>query len=232
MNSVSALYKDFLQGLGFGLCHQIPERSFIFGGIQLPVCARCSGLYIGIIVTLILLFVLYRGAQRSGLPGKGFYVGAVVATLAMGIDGFGSYLGLYTTNNFMRVLTGIMFGSAMAPVIYALLIESLAPDASPRRILDGGRELAVWVLAIPLGLVIAYGLFPLLGTLAGGLMADMIITTFWLISLVLVGLHPRFSKRIRTVGDLLEPLAWALPLACGIIVLCAGLQIWATNLLL
>ena len=27
------------------ICHQRPERSFHLGGIQLPVCARCLGLY-------------------------------------------------------------------------------------------------------------------------------------------------------------------------------------------
>ena len=225
------VYKTFLQALGLGLCHRMPERSFAFGGVQMPVCARCQGIYIGIIVTLISLFWLYRGAQRAGLPGIPFYIGAALATVAIGIDGLGSYLGFYQTNNFARVLTGIMFGAAMGPVIYSLLIESLAARRSPKRILDDTRAVLVWVAAIPLGLLVAYGLFPLLGPLAGGLLADMIITTFWLISVVLVGLHPRFRQRIETVRDLVAPLAWALPVACGIIILCAGLQLWAMRLL-
>lgn len=29
------------------ICHQRPERSFFIGGSQLPVCARCTGLYLG-----------------------------------------------------------------------------------------------------------------------------------------------------------------------------------------
>ena len=28
------------------ICHQRPERSFAIAGIQMPVCARCSGLYV------------------------------------------------------------------------------------------------------------------------------------------------------------------------------------------
>src|SRR5262245_30156247 len=32
---------------GSFICHQIPERSFHLDGIQLPVCARCFGLYGG-----------------------------------------------------------------------------------------------------------------------------------------------------------------------------------------
>ncbi|WP_347529071.1 DUF2085 domain-containing protein [Mucilaginibacter sp. CAU 1740] len=28
-------------------CHKMPERSFFWKGRQFPVCARCTGLYIG-----------------------------------------------------------------------------------------------------------------------------------------------------------------------------------------
>src|SRR5262245_13994744 len=33
--------------IGSLLCHQLPVRSFHVWGAQLPVCARCTGLYIG-----------------------------------------------------------------------------------------------------------------------------------------------------------------------------------------
>jgi uncharacterized membrane protein len=33
--------------MGSFLCHQRPERSFHLNGVQLPVCARCLGLYAG-----------------------------------------------------------------------------------------------------------------------------------------------------------------------------------------
>src|SRR4029453_18159539 len=32
---------------GSFICHQLPERSFHVQGAQLPVCARCLGLYCG-----------------------------------------------------------------------------------------------------------------------------------------------------------------------------------------
>jgi uncharacterized membrane protein len=34
-------------GIGSLICHQLPQRSFYFQGVQLPVCARCTGLYAG-----------------------------------------------------------------------------------------------------------------------------------------------------------------------------------------
>lgn len=225
------LYKEILHVLGFGLCHQLPERSFIYGGVQFPVCARCTGIYVGIIVTLIILFVLYRGAQRTGVPGIPFFIGAAIAVGAMGFDGFASYLGYYETTNFVRVLTGIMFGSGMAPVIYSLLVESLAKHRSTDRILNSARDVMYWILSIPLGLAVVYGLSLILGFLAAGFQGLLIITTFWLIALVLVGLVPRYMHSVESWRDLKAPLLWALPIGCAIILLCAGLQLWAMGVL-
>ena len=33
--------------LGGVVCHQRPDRSFHPGGVKMPVCARCAGLYLG-----------------------------------------------------------------------------------------------------------------------------------------------------------------------------------------
>ena len=34
-------------GIGHVVCHQLPERSFHLWAHQMPVCARCTGLYVG-----------------------------------------------------------------------------------------------------------------------------------------------------------------------------------------
>jgi uncharacterized membrane protein len=34
-------------GLGSAICHQLPERSFHLWTAQMPVCARCAGIYFG-----------------------------------------------------------------------------------------------------------------------------------------------------------------------------------------
>ena len=38
---------EFLYAVGSVICHQLPDRSFFADGRQLPVCARCTGLYAG-----------------------------------------------------------------------------------------------------------------------------------------------------------------------------------------
>jgi uncharacterized membrane protein len=47
--------------IGSLVCHQLPERSFYFWGAQMPVCARCAGLYLGAAVTAL-------AAMRIGPP--------------------------------------------------------------------------------------------------------------------------------------------------------------------
>ena len=41
------LIPDLLFPIGSVICHQRPERSFFLHDRQLPVCARCTGLYLG-----------------------------------------------------------------------------------------------------------------------------------------------------------------------------------------
>jgi len=68
---VAAPYLAMLPGVGgdylsasayaFGaaVCHQRPERSFHLAGAQLPVCARCTGLYLS-----AALGILFAWARR------------------------------------------------------------------------------------------------------------------------------------------------------------------------
>src|SRR5436190_23467383 len=55
-----------LDVLGFGVCHQLVSHSFVIGGHPLPVCARCTGIYLGALVGLLMLWWLRPRAQ--GLP--------------------------------------------------------------------------------------------------------------------------------------------------------------------
>jgi uncharacterized membrane protein len=50
--------------VGSLLCHQLPERSFHLGGAQLPVCARCVGLYVGAAAAAIVAAGMGRSSQR------------------------------------------------------------------------------------------------------------------------------------------------------------------------
>jgi uncharacterized membrane protein len=50
--------------IGGLICHQLPERSFYFRGAQLPVCARCTGLYVGAAAAGLLAAGMRVSTQR------------------------------------------------------------------------------------------------------------------------------------------------------------------------
>ncbi len=95
-------------GLTF-MCHQLPYRSFVWGGIPFPVCARDVGIYMGAIA----------GFATLMLPARPKRLGSVwllaAALLPILLDGVSqTILGLRESNNIIRVVTGLVFGFGAA----------------------------------------------------------------------------------------------------------------------
>jgi len=51
--------------IGSAVCHQLPARSFHLWTAQMPVCARCTGIYFGAAIAAVLAAGA-RGVQPSG----------------------------------------------------------------------------------------------------------------------------------------------------------------------
>jgi hypothetical protein len=52
--------------IGYAVCHRIAERSFHTHDRPLPLCARCTGMYLGVIAGL----AYFAEATRAGPPAK------------------------------------------------------------------------------------------------------------------------------------------------------------------
>ncbi len=118
-----------LDVLGFAVCHQIVSHSFVIGGHPLPVCARCTGIYLGAGVSLGLLAILRPGA--TGLPSPGMITLLSLMFLTMVADGLNSTVqslpeghGLWETTNLLRLSTGSLAGMALAFVLYPLFNDT------------------------------------------------------------------------------------------------------------
>ncbi len=94
-------------------CHQLPQRSFFVKGYQLPLCARCTGIFIGNIIVVLLL------------PLKIADYKFALFMLPMIIDGGIQYMTEYRSNNIRRLVTGIMFGISSVLLICWLLLQLL-----------------------------------------------------------------------------------------------------------
>lgn len=106
-----------LHAVGYSLCHQIAERSFFFYDMQMPLCSRCTGMYIGVLVGFSFLL---PSKKRSQLPSKKIMWLLGGALILFTIDGINSYLGflpssprLYASQNWLRLVTGTMLGLAI-----------------------------------------------------------------------------------------------------------------------
>jgi uncharacterized membrane protein len=53
--------------IGSLVCHQLPERSSQLWGAQMPVCARCAGIYVGAFLGAVAALALRASVRRSRL---------------------------------------------------------------------------------------------------------------------------------------------------------------------
>lgn len=96
------------------ICHRIPGRTFNIHGIYFPVCARCTGFYLGAFSYFIYAYF--------------FYIDYTLYLVSLGIlmmiptflDGFTQLWGSRMSNNTLRLLTGLLGGVGLAIVVKAI----------------------------------------------------------------------------------------------------------------
>src|SRR5512146_2129218 len=108
-----------LDAVGYAVCHRLDSHSLHVGGIQLPLCARCTGEFNAAAIGLVFQGLI--GHRKSRLPNRGILAVLVLFFLAFAVDGSNSYLALlkntyagafsnipnlYVTDNTTRVFTG------------------------------------------------------------------------------------------------------------------------------
>ena len=81
-------------------CHQLPERSFFFHGVQFPICARCTGIFLGFILLGPIITIFTFGNMYLSL----------ILIYLMVIDGLLQLYTQYESNNITRLITGLGFG--------------------------------------------------------------------------------------------------------------------------
>jgi len=81
-------------------CHQKPERSFFWKGKQFPICARCTGIYVGYLALPLFLFSVVQ-------LNIWWTIAFVLPTY---IDGVTQNNFNRESTNFLRLSTGILAG--------------------------------------------------------------------------------------------------------------------------
>jgi uncharacterized membrane protein len=95
------------------LCHGIEERSFELFGTAMPLCARCTGLYAGLLAGVV-VFVLLSQATKVHMSGSV----AAVLVLPLAVDGSLQAAGFYESVNQVRFITGVV--AALPGIVWVL----------------------------------------------------------------------------------------------------------------
>jgi uncharacterized membrane protein len=87
-------------------CHQISDRSYFLFGKQFAVCSRCSFIYLGFFISL--LIILIRRKINNYESPKQFYL--FLSVLLIIVDVLFEYFKIYSGNYITRSLTGFNIG--------------------------------------------------------------------------------------------------------------------------
>lgn len=147
-----------LDMVGYAVCHQIGSHSFVVGGRELPLCARCTGTFLGAMIGLFGQAAILRRGRASGFPPPAVLSVLVGFTLSWAADGVNSYLALlggphlYRPTNVLRLITGSLNGLTMSALIYPLFNVSVWQRPADRPSIQGLRDLGI-LLALEAGLI-------------------------------------------------------------------------------
>lgn len=100
--------------VGSVICHQRPDRSFFVGGGQMPVCARCAGIYLGAAMALSVMAV--TGNRRSWSTQVNVTMCGISAIPSLATLVYELMTGV-TPSNIVRAAAGVPFGIAVAWIV-------------------------------------------------------------------------------------------------------------------
>ncbi len=130
---------------GSAVCHQFPTHSYQVAGVPLPLCARCTGLYLGALLTLI--FHAWSRPRAVGLPRPWMLVVLVLFFFAWAGDGINSFLSiipiaphLYPPQNILRLITGTLMGITIGSLIFVMFNSLVWRAPNPNFIFATRRE--------------------------------------------------------------------------------------------
>lgn len=113
--------------IGGVICHQRPERSFFWQAHQLPVCARCTGLYLSSAVGLVswLGWKLACRWRPIAIDPRAALNLLVIATLPTAVSVATGAIGWWDGSNVTRALLAIPLGVCAGAIVAAVGTKDL-----------------------------------------------------------------------------------------------------------
>jgi uncharacterized membrane protein len=193
---------------GYSVCHQIESHTLVVNDKFLPLCARCTGTFIGVLVGWL---YLSSKQKRGGIPSVSKIVLFGVFFLAFVLDGVNSTLSIlpgihpiYTPSNPLRLATGLGFGLVLAVLVKTLWNQTLWKDSSSLPVLISWKQTAgiililaaIWLFVLS---NIPYSFYPIaiFSTLGIFVILTIVYSLLWCIILKRENLLKTFQDGIR-----------------------------------
>jgi uncharacterized membrane protein len=161
-------------------CHQLPDRSPQFEGAIFPLCFRCAGLYLSVTASFAFLAVNRRWRRLPSTRGAVWLSALIVPLL---VDGWGNATGLWSSDGWVRALTGVGVGLVLPVFLVPLAgkpgADTMEPGvANPLALLAPAATslVLVWLVVHPMRRAVFTALA------AGAACAPLIFATVFLLA--------------------------------------------------
>jgi uncharacterized membrane protein len=204
--------------VGYALCHRIDLRSFQLGARGGPLCARCSGMYLGVLIGLG-FYIIHR-TKAGRYPSRGISAVLFLFGVLWAIDGLNSYVhlipmasGVYTPSNTLRLITGTLIGISLSTMVYPAFSQFAWKDVRDEPVIHSLAELGKLLLfaAILVGLVLSENPLILYPFALATTLSVFIILTLVYTSVILV--ISRKENQAAGWRDLITPILLGLTMA-------------------
>lgn len=199
--------------VGYAVCHRIDLRSFHIGERQAPLCARCTGQYLGAMLSLG--FLAIARPRRSSRPPWTVVGCLVLFAIIYAVDGLNSYIHLvpqlsrfylYEPRNTIRLATGTALGLGMGVLVFPAFNDTVWRAPEQRPVLEGFKDFGFLLLAGAVtDLLVLTGnpllLYPLALISAGGVL--VLLTMIYTMVLLLLSKRENTYQNLRQLGILI-----------------------------
>lgn len=212
-----------------GICAQ--QNNITVGGLQFPLCARNSGIYLSFILTAIMLY--QRGRATAARPPHWSVILVLLLFVAiMGVDGFNSLFRdiglptLYEPDNFLRTISGMGMGIAVATLVQLMIVNTLRADADTARRILGWRDLGLIIVIDLLALAAIYGNLSITFWPLAFLAFFGIIGVLYSVLVMLTAVIMGYESRVTDLRQLARPATVALIPTLLLMGLMSWLRFW------
>lgn len=221
-----------LRMLADGVCAHLPGHMLAPGGVPLPLCARTTGLYTGLLLGTVHL--ASSGKLQCGhLPSRRAIAIFLLVIVVMVVDGLNSCFvdvglpHLYAPSNSLRLLTGMGAGLSLPPLVMPVFMGALLVEPDRQGTFSHVGDVVRYLLCgVVVSLVILTAWPPLLYPVAVASMAGLLVL-LGLFDLAVLAPLLGFRRALTGLGDL---GFWTGPLALLCLAQLAGLH-WVRTML-